>query len=88
VDEVHSEQVRRFLQRSGLNSNPVCSRFAKWKRDAEYWHEKDSAMFVGLFNSVREKLVRSVVPHAANTTMADSKSVERHRPAKSRRDLD
>jgi hypothetical protein len=38
---------------------PYC-RFAKWKRDAEYWHEKDSAMFVGLFNGVRKKLVRSL----------------------------
>ena len=32
-------------------------RFAKWKRDAEYWYERDSAMFENLFNSVNEKLV-------------------------------
>ncbi|KAN0132228.1 Cytochrome P450 [Lactarius tabidus] len=33
----------------------IPSRFAKWKRDAEYWYEKDSAMFESLFNGVREK---------------------------------
>ena len=43
-------------------------------------------MFVGLFNSVREKLVRSIL-HATNT-MADCTSVERYRPPKPRRDLD
>ncbi|KAH8992640.1 cytochrome P450 [Lactarius akahatsu] len=36
----------------------IPSRFAKWKRDAEYWYENDSVMFVNRFNGVREKLVR------------------------------
>ncbi|KAH9035792.1 cytochrome P450 [Lactarius pseudohatsudake] len=38
----------------------IPSRFAKWKRDAEYWYEKDSAMFESLFNSVREKMSRGI----------------------------
>ena len=33
-------------------------RFAKWKRDAEYWHKQNSIMFEKLFQSVNEKLVR------------------------------
>ncbi|KAH9051189.1 cytochrome P450 [Lactarius deliciosus] len=53
----------------------IPSRFSKRKRDAEYWHEKDSTMFVGLFNNVREKLVYSGPHHAANT-MANSMPVE------------
>ncbi|KAH9049790.1 cytochrome P450 [Lactarius deliciosus] len=38
----------------------IPSRFAKWKRDAEYWFEKDSAMFETLFDSVREKMSRGI----------------------------
>ncbi|KAH8982107.1 cytochrome P450 [Lactarius akahatsu] len=38
----------------------IPSRFAKWKRDAEYWHKKDSAMFETLFNSVREKMSKGI----------------------------
>ncbi|KAI9439108.1 cytochrome P450 [Lactarius indigo] len=38
----------------------IPSRFAKWKRDAEYWCEKDSAMFVSLFNNVRKKLLKGI----------------------------
>ncbi|KAH9168381.1 cytochrome P450 [Lactarius sanguifluus] len=38
----------------------IPSRFAKWKRDAEYWYEKDSAMFETLFDSVREKMSRGI----------------------------
>ncbi|KAH9028797.1 cytochrome P450, partial [Lactarius hengduanensis] len=38
----------------------IPSRFAKWKRDAESWHEKDSTMFVGLFNNVREKMLKGI----------------------------
>ncbi|KAH9058135.1 cytochrome P450 [Lactarius vividus] len=38
----------------------IPSRFAKWKSNAEYWHEKDSMMFVGLFNNVREKLLKGI----------------------------
>ena len=34
------------------------SRFAAWKRNAEAWYKKDSAMFEDLFNSVRDKCVR------------------------------
>ncbi|KAI9435069.1 cytochrome P450 [Lactarius indigo] len=30
------------------------------QRDAEYWYEKDSAMFEGLFNSVREKMSKGI----------------------------
>ncbi|KAI0300590.1 cytochrome P450 [Multifurca ochricompacta] len=35
-------------------------RFAKWKREAEYWYERDSAMFQDLFNSVGEKLSKGI----------------------------
>ncbi|KAH8991461.1 cytochrome P450 [Lactarius hatsudake] len=38
----------------------IPSRFAKWKRDAESWHEKDWTMFVGLFNNVRENMLRGI----------------------------
>ncbi|KAI9435080.1 cytochrome P450 [Lactarius indigo] len=38
----------------------IPSRFAKWKREAEYWHEKDTAVFENLFNSVREKLSKGI----------------------------
>ncbi|KAH9051169.1 cytochrome P450 [Lactarius deliciosus] len=38
----------------------IPSRFAKWKRDAEYRHEKHSTIFVGLFNNVCEKLLESI----------------------------
>ncbi|KAH9975377.1 cytochrome P450 [Lactifluus volemus] len=35
----------------------IPSRFAKWKRDAEYWYERDSVMFEKMFNGVHQKLV-------------------------------
>ncbi|KAH9058113.1 cytochrome P450 [Lactarius vividus] len=38
----------------------IPSRFAKWKRDAEYWHEHFSAIFVDRFNGVREKLSKGI----------------------------
>ncbi|KAI9439111.1 cytochrome P450 [Lactarius indigo] len=38
----------------------IPSRFAKWKRDAEYWHEKDSQMFMVRFNGVGEKLSKGI----------------------------
>jgi hypothetical protein len=38
-------------------------------------------MFVGLFNSVREKLVRPVVPHAANTMTESTQSKGIDRPS-------
>jgi len=58
MDDVHSKQVWHFLteQQAELESRQL-PRFAKWKRDAEYWYERDSIMFENLFNSVNEKLV-------------------------------
>ncbi len=32
-------------------------RFAKWKRDAEYWFVQDSLMFEGLLGKVADDLV-------------------------------
>lgn len=46
-----------FLTEKQSSSKSSIPRFAKWKRDAEYWYEKDSVMFENLFNSVNEKLV-------------------------------
>ncbi len=34
-------------------------RFAKWKRDAEYWFVQDSFMFEGLLSKVTDDLVSS-----------------------------
>ncbi len=34
-------------------------RFAKWKRDAEYWFVKDSLMFEGFLDKVADDLVSS-----------------------------
>ena len=77
MDEAHPEQVRVPCNEPALNSNTVCSRFAKWKRDAEYWYEKDSAMFESLFNGVREKLV-CLCPQKVNA-IAHATPGERHR---------
>ena len=35
-------------------------RFAKWKKDAEYWFIQDSLMFEGLLNKVANDLVSSL----------------------------
>ena len=76
-----------FFQRSDLESKILsCSRFAKWKRDAEYWYEKDSAMFESLFNGVREKQV--CLCFMKPDTIVHATSVERHRSPQSRRHLD
>ncbi|KAI9435070.1 cytochrome P450 [Lactarius indigo] len=48
----------------------IPSRFAKWKRDAEYWYEKDSVMFESLFNSVREKMRSTGSPDRENSWVA------------------
>jgi len=38
-------------------------RFAKWKREAEEWYARDSALFEGLFEAVRDRVVRiRIVP--------------------------
>ena len=37
----------------------VLRRFAKWKRDAEYWFVQDSLMFEGLLGKVADDLVSS-----------------------------
>jgi len=66
-----------FCNEPILSSNSSCFRLAKWKRDAEYWYEKDSAMFENLFNSVREKLV-CPFPQKVGT-MTHAISVEGHR---------
>ncbi|KAH9020060.1 cytochrome P450 [Lactarius hengduanensis] len=51
----------------------IPSRFAKWKRDAEYWYEKDSAMFESLFNSVREKMSKGIDrPSLVRTLIKDA----------------
>ncbi|KAH9035788.1 cytochrome P450 [Lactarius pseudohatsudake] len=51
----------------------IPSRFAKWKRDAEYWYEKDSAMFESLFNSVREKMSKGIDrPSLVGTLIKDA----------------
>jgi hypothetical protein len=59
MDDVHSKQVWHFLTRQLIDLKIVCrlSRFAKWKRDAEYWYERDSVMFENLYKGVNEKLV-------------------------------
>ncbi|KAH8990403.1 cytochrome P450 [Lactarius hatsudake] len=55
----------------------IPSRFAKWKRDAEYWYEKDSAMFESLFNSVREKMSRGIDrPSLVGTLINDAEKYE------------
>jgi hypothetical protein len=69
-----------------LNPIPSCSRLAQWKRDAEYWYQKDSATFEKLFNGVREKQV-CPFPQKADTT-AHATSVERDRSTQSRGHLD
>ncbi|KAH9058060.1 cytochrome P450 [Lactarius vividus] len=51
----------------------IPSRFAKWKRDAEHWYEKDSAMFESLFNSVREKMSKGIDrPSLVRTLIKDA----------------
>ncbi|KAH9049792.1 cytochrome P450 [Lactarius deliciosus] len=51
----------------------IPSRFAKWKRDAEYWYETDSAKFESLFNSVREKMSRGIDrPSLVGTLIKDA----------------
>jgi cytochrome P450 len=50
----------------------IPSRFAKWKRDAECWYEKDSANFESLFNGVREKQSKGIArPCLAGTLIKD-----------------
>ncbi|KAI0294278.1 cytochrome P450 [Multifurca ochricompacta] len=61
--------INEFGQRVGCAAYPgahlvelfpwmrhIPSRFAKWKRDAETWYKKDSAMFEGLFNTVKSRI--------------------------------
>ncbi|KAH9015899.1 cytochrome P450 [Lactarius hengduanensis] len=51
----------------------IPSRFAKWKRDAEYWYENDSVMFVNRFNGVREKLLKGIdSPSLVGTWIKDA----------------
>ncbi|KAI9435067.1 cytochrome P450 [Lactarius indigo] len=54
----------------------IPSRFAKWKRDAEYWYEKDSAMFETLFNrrpgkDDRPSLVGNLIKDAEKYGLSD-----------------
>lgn len=51
----------------------IPSRFAKWKRDAEYWYARDSVMFENLFNSVNEKLIKGIDrPSLVGTLIKDA----------------
>ncbi|KAH9028791.1 cytochrome P450 [Lactarius hengduanensis] len=50
----------------------IPSRFAKWKRDAEYWHENYSAIFVDRFNDVRKKPLKGESPSLAGTWIKDA----------------
>ncbi|KAH9030399.1 cytochrome P450 [Lactarius hengduanensis] len=53
------------------NESQVATR--KEKRDAEYWYEKDSAMFESLFNSVREKMSKGIDrPSLVRTLIKDA----------------
>ncbi|KAI0066978.1 cytochrome P450 [Artomyces pyxidatus] len=54
----------------------IPSRFAKWKRVAEEWYKKDSAMFEGLFESVKVNVAKGDEhPSLCATLIKDS---ERH----------
>ncbi|KAH9975378.1 cytochrome P450 [Lactifluus volemus] len=51
----------------------IPSRFAKWKRDAEYCHERDSVMFEKLFNDVHQKLSKGIYsPSLVGTLIKDA----------------
>ena len=54
---IPSRQVH-YSCRSGLCLLGPC-RFAKWKRDSEYWFVQDSLMFEGLLGKVTNDLVSS-----------------------------
>ncbi|KAI0319831.1 cytochrome P450, partial [Amylostereum chailletii] len=51
----------------------IPSRFAKWKREAEDWHAKDSVVFEDLFTSVQEKIIKGTGrPSISGTLIGDS----------------
>ncbi|OCH87844.1 cytochrome P450 [Obba rivulosa] len=46
------------------------SSIAKWKRDAEEWFKRDSAMFEGLFNTVKERALNGDQRPSFSATLA------------------
>jgi hypothetical protein len=46
-----------FTKRVLFSLRAVPRRFAKWKREAEDWYEKDSVMFEKLFLRVKDDVV-------------------------------
>ena len=47
----------RTIYRNFFFNDPC--RFARWKRDAEYWYIQDSLMFERLLGKVADELVRA-----------------------------
>ncbi|KAN0137781.1 cytochrome P450 [Lactarius tabidus] len=52
----------------------IPSRFAKWKRNAEYWFVKDSLMFEGLLGKVADDLVNGIDRPSFGATVITNQS--------------
>ena len=65
LDEIYSEQVCVCCRGVGLLSyvRACGERFAKWKRDAEYWFVQDTLTFERLLSKVTNDLVCTYGPH-------------------------
>jgi hypothetical protein len=79
---IPSRQVHFYIDRQCLI---VSCRFAKWKRDAQYWFIQDSLMFQRLLGKVADDLVRAscsgqqmrrfICANARRTELIDQASV-------------
>ncbi|KAI0260135.1 cytochrome P450 [Gloeopeniophorella convolvens] len=52
----------------------VPSRFAKWKRDAEYWYNEDSLMYERLINKVADDLANGIDQPSLSATLIKNQS--------------
>ena len=60
-----------------LSSLMVSCRFARWKRDAQYWFKHDSLMFERLLGKVVDDLVRAVLAMVVHREMNQNYQLQR-----------
>ena len=76
MDEIYSEQV--CTPPSHRGPVLIVLRFAKWKRNAEYWFIQDSLMFEGFLGKVADDLVsyRGDAPMRCVILVSDTRQTE------------
>ncbi|KAI0060313.1 cytochrome P450 [Artomyces pyxidatus] len=82
LDDINIKNIDAHIERLADVTNPgnylvellpwmkyIPSKFAKWKRDGEFWYAKDSAMFESLVHGVQDDLDKGIERSSMSATL-------------------